>query len=60
MKCTKDYTFDQFYQALSNTTITREPGSKYEYSTFGSALLGHILTMKSNMSSYEELLEKKF
>jgi serine-type D-Ala-D-Ala carboxypeptidase/endopeptidase len=59
MKCTKDYTFDQFYQALSNTTIPREPGLKYEYSTFGSVLLGRILTLKSNMSSYEELLTKR-
>ena len=27
--------------------------------TFGSALLGNILTLKSNMSSYEELLTKR-
>ena len=57
MNCTKTYTFDQFYQGLSNTTITREPGSKVEYSTFGIGLLGHILTLKSNMSSFDELLE---
>jgi D-alanyl-D-alanine-carboxypeptidase/D-alanyl-D-alanine-endopeptidase len=54
--CTKNYTFDQLYQGLSNTTITREPGTKVEYSTFGSGLLGHILTLKSNMSSYDKLL----
>ena len=24
--CTKNYTFDQLYQGLSNTTLTREPG----------------------------------
>ena len=35
MNCTKNYTFDQFYQALSNITLSREPGSKVEYSTFG-------------------------
>lgn len=57
--CSKNYTFDQFYQGLSNTTISREPGSKYEYSNFGVALLGNILTSKSNMSSYEELVTKK-
>ncbi|MDQ6723883.1 MAG: beta-lactamase family protein [Thermoproteota archaeon] len=57
MNCIKNYTFDQLYQGLSNTTISREPGSKYEYSTFGSGLLGHILTLKSNMSSYDELLK---
>jgi CubicO group peptidase (beta-lactamase class C family) len=59
MNCTKNYTFDQFYQGLSNTTISREPGTKLEYSTFGSALLGNILVSKSNMSSYEELLKKR-
>ncbi len=59
MNCTKNYTFDQFYKALSNTTISREPGTKAEYSTFGSALLGNVLTLKSNMSSYEELLKKR-
>ena len=59
MNCTENYTFDQLYQGLSDTTITREPGSKYEYSTFGTGLLGHILTLKSNMSTYDELLTKR-
>jgi serine-type D-Ala-D-Ala carboxypeptidase/endopeptidase len=34
MDCTKNYTFNQFYQALSNTSLLREPGSKFEYSKF--------------------------
>lgn len=55
--CTKNYTFDQLYEGLSNTIIPREPGTKVEYSTFGTGLLGHILTLKSNMSSFDELLE---
>jgi serine-type D-Ala-D-Ala carboxypeptidase/endopeptidase len=55
--CTKNYTFDQFSQALSNITLSREPGSKVEYSTFGIGLLGHILTLKSNMSSFDKLLD---
>jgi serine-type D-Ala-D-Ala carboxypeptidase/endopeptidase len=55
--CAKDYTFDQFHQGLSNTTIQREPGTKVEYSTFGIGLLGHILTLKSNMSSFDKLLD---
>src|SRR5918993_2964244 len=55
--CTKDYTFEQLYQALSNFTLTREPGSKAEYSSFGIDLLGHILTLKSNMSSFDKLVE---
>ena len=57
MNCTKNYTFAQFYQALSNMTLSREPGSKVEYSTFGIGLLGHILTLKSNMSSFNKLLD---
>jgi len=59
MDCTKTYTFNQFYQALSNTSLSREPGSKFEYSNFGMGLLGHILTLKSNMSSFDELLSKR-
>jgi len=57
MNCTKNYTFDQLYQALSNFTLSREPGSKVEYSTFGIGLLGHILTLKSNMTSFDKLLD---
>lgn len=56
--CSKDYTFDQFYQGLSSTTIQGEPGTKVEYSTFGIGLLGHILTLKSNMSSFDKLLDQ--
>jgi serine-type D-Ala-D-Ala carboxypeptidase/endopeptidase len=59
MDCTKNYTFNQFYQALSNTSLLREPGSKFEYSNFGMGLLGHILTLESNMTSYDELLSKR-
>ncbi len=57
MNCTNNYTFNQFYQDLSNTTLVREPGSQFQYSSFGIGLLGHILAMKSNMSSFDELLD---
>ena len=57
IECDKNYTFDQLYQDLSNTTLTSEPGLKFEYSTFGSALLGHILALKSRVS-YDQLLEE--
>jgi serine-type D-Ala-D-Ala carboxypeptidase/endopeptidase len=59
IKCSKNYSTDKLYQGLSNTTISREPGSKFQYSSFGSSLLGHILTQKSNMSSWNELVEKR-
>ncbi len=58
IECDKNYTFDQLYQDLSNTTLTSKPGLKFEYSTFGSALLGHILALKSGMS-YDRLLDKR-
>ena len=59
IKCSRNYSTDQLYKGLSNTTISREPGSKFEYSSFGSSLLGNILTQKSNMSSWSELVEKR-
>jgi CubicO group peptidase (beta-lactamase class C family) len=56
--CSKNYTLDQLYQDLYNVTLTREPGSKFAYSTFGISLLGHILALKSGMS-YDELLKER-
>jgi serine-type D-Ala-D-Ala carboxypeptidase/endopeptidase len=58
IECDKNYTFDQLYQDLSNTTLIREPGLKFEYSTFGISLLGHILALKSGMS-YDRLVEER-
>ena len=58
IECDKNYTFDQLYQDLSNTTLIREPGLKFEYSTFGISLLGHILALKSSMS-YDRLVEER-
>ena len=56
MNCTRTLAFDKFYDGLSNITLSRKPGSKFAYSTFGSGLFGHILTLKSNVSSFDELL----
>jgi CubicO group peptidase (beta-lactamase class C family) len=58
IECDKNYTFDQLYQDLSNTMLIREPGLKFEYSTFGISLLGHILALKSGMP-YDQLLEER-
>jgi CubicO group peptidase (beta-lactamase class C family) len=49
------YTFEQMYQALSNIQLTRAPGSVYNYSNFGMALLGDILASKAGMP-YEQLV----
>lgn len=58
IECDKNYTIDQLHQDLSNTTLIREPGLKFQYSTFGVSLLGHILALKSGMS-YDRLVEER-
>jgi serine-type D-Ala-D-Ala carboxypeptidase/endopeptidase len=50
-----DYTVENMYAALEEYTLTRKPGSVYEYSNWGMGLLGHILTLQSGIS-YEELV----
>jgi hypothetical protein len=47
----------QVYQGLSNTTIPRKPGLKFEYSTFGSVLLSNVLTLKLKYYLYKMLEE---
>ncbi len=56
-----NYGEKQFYQGLSNVTLTREPGSKFQYSSFGSSLLANILSLKvgGNDTSYEHLVKDK-
>lgn len=49
------YTLQQMYQALSSIKLTRAPGSKYNYSNFGTGLLGNILASKDGMP-YEQLV----
>ena len=50
------YNATLLYQALSNTELTREPGSKFQYSSFGIDLLGHILSLKAGIP-YNQLLQ---
>lgn len=52
------YNESLLYQALSNTKLTREPGSKFQYSSFGIALLGHILSLKAG-SPYNQLVRDR-
>ncbi|MCP5105025.1 MAG: serine hydrolase [bacterium] len=49
------YTEQKLYDYLSNYTLTRDIGSKWEYSNMGMGLLGHILSRKAG-KSYDELV----
>ena len=53
-----DYTVNQLYSFLSNYKLPREIGSKYEYSNLGVGLLGHLLSIKTDLD-YEALISKQ-
>jgi serine-type D-Ala-D-Ala carboxypeptidase/endopeptidase len=53
-----DYTVDQLYQFLSSYELTRDIGSKYEYSNLGGGLLGHVLALRAK-TTYESLIESR-
>ena len=53
-----DYTVQQMYDFISGYQLTRDIGSKYEYSNLGVGLLGHVLSLRSGMS-YEALLRSR-
>lgn len=52
------YTVDQLYEFLEGYTLTRDPGSQFEYSSLGVGLLGHALALRAG-TSYEELLRER-
>jgi serine-type D-Ala-D-Ala carboxypeptidase/endopeptidase len=54
-----NYNATQLYQALSDTKLTREPGAQVQYSSFGIGLLGHILSLKSDGITYEQLVKDR-
>src|SRR5262249_5931730 len=53
-----DYSVEQMYAFLSNYTLTRDIGAKYEYSNVGVGLLGHILALRAGMD-YETLVRTR-
>jgi CubicO group peptidase (beta-lactamase class C family) len=53
-----DYTPELLYQFLSGYTLTRDIGSKYEYSNLGVGLLGHALSRRAGMS-YEAMVKSR-
>ena len=54
----ESYNANQLYQALSNTKLTRAPGSQFQYSSFGMGLLGRILSLKADVS-YNQLVKDR-
>ena len=53
-----DYTVEKLYAFLSSFALDREPGSRFEYSNVGMALLGHILALKTG-TNYEALVVER-
>jgi serine-type D-Ala-D-Ala carboxypeptidase/endopeptidase len=53
-----DYSEEQLYQFLAGYQLTRDIGSKYEYSNLGAGLLGLALTRRARMD-YEQLVRSR-
>ena len=53
-----EYEREEMYDFLSNVEISREIGSRYEYSNIGMALLGHIISLQAGQP-YEELVKER-
>jgi CubicO group peptidase (beta-lactamase class C family) len=50
-----DYTVEELNTFLSGYQLTRDPGAKFEYSSLGAGLLGHVIALKAG-SDYESLV----
>ena len=54
----ENYTVELLYEFLNTYTLTRAPGSDYEYSNAGIALLGHVLALSQGID-FETLLRER-
>jgi serine-type D-Ala-D-Ala carboxypeptidase/endopeptidase len=52
------YTTQQFYDFISNTTLSSEPGIKADYSDIAMGLLGHILSLRTGVS-FDQLVKDR-
>src|SRR6266511_4034106 len=50
-----DYTVEELNAFLSGYQLTRDPGTKFEYSSLGAGLLGHVIALKAG-TNYESLV----
>lgn len=50
-----DYSEEQLFDFLNSYELTRDIGSRYEYSNYAVGLLGHLLALKNN-TTYEDLM----
>ncbi|HWY75076.1 MAG TPA: serine hydrolase [Verrucomicrobiae bacterium] len=51
----ENYTVEKMYAYLSGYTLSRDPGTEFEYSNVGMALLGHALARKAG-TNFESLV----
>src|SRR5688572_6054625 len=49
-----NYTVEELYAFLSGYQLAHEPGAKFEYSSLGAGLLGHVIGLKAG-TDYESL-----
>ncbi|MCK9223750.1 MAG: beta-lactamase family protein [Candidatus Muirbacterium halophilum] len=59
VKDDKDYTKSDLKDFIKDYELSREPGSKFEYSSAGFAVLGMVLAEKSKYKSFENALENE-
>ena len=53
-----NYTVDELNTFLSGYQLTRDPGTKFEYSSLGAGLLGHVIALKAG-TNYEALVVER-
>jgi D-alanyl-D-alanine-carboxypeptidase/D-alanyl-D-alanine-endopeptidase len=54
----ESYTVEKMYEYLGRFKLDRDPGTEYEYSNLGMALLGHAMARKAGVS-YETLVVER-
>jgi CubicO group peptidase (beta-lactamase class C family) len=53
-----DYGVERLYVFLRSFTLSRDPGTRFEYSNIGMALLGHALALRA-CTNYESLVAER-